>query len=207
MEYTQAQDVSYRPGREPQLSIQPPSRQAAYCESAQRGRPTCGGSRVLGRRCSLILRSLLPAKTLRRGHQVSPGFALSFLRDRVFFLRNERPDCADMLRTANLTILVALLWALSASGMPVLQSPGGAPQPVVSISGGLSAPVIGRDEELRFWVTIENKTDADLSQVRLIRLPEGYSVKEICFFAPPLDPTPPQQHACAKNSEVQQGDI
>lgn len=91
--------------------------------------------------------------------------------------------------------------------MPDLQAPGGAPLPGVSISGGLSAPVIGRDEDLRFWITIENKTDADLSQVRLVRLPEGYSVKEICFFGPRPNRTPPQQLACAKDSEIQQGDI
>jgi hypothetical protein len=106
----------------------------------------------------------------------------------------------------SLAILLVVLCGI-AVGAPNPQPQTATPPPEVSATGGVSAPLIAKDEELRFWFTIQNKTLADISQVRLRHLPEGYRIRELCFFVPQPDPTKPRERSCATNDELNQGEI
>jgi hypothetical protein len=72
----------------------------------------------------------------------------------------------------------------------------------VTASGGVSAPVIAEEEELRFWVTIQNKTDLSLAKVRLMHLPEGYQVKQLCFYAPQQGSAGTEEKKCADDAAI-----
>jgi hypothetical protein len=109
-----------------------------------------------------------------------------------------------MKKTGRLSLLLPLLWVLTGS----IAAQTNKPQPEVTASGGVSAPVIAKDAELRFWVTIQNKTASDISQIQLTHWPEGYSIAEVCFFVPQSDPAHPQESTqCAKPDELSKGDI
>jgi hypothetical protein len=104
--------------------------------------------------------------------------------------------------------LLAILWTLFGFGVPVIHAQGGTPPPEIIATGGVSASLIAQDEDLRFWITIQNKSSSEMSQIRLIRLPEGYDIKEVCFFLPQSDPAHPQEDKlCADTEQLGKRDV
>jgi len=111
-----------------------------------------------------------------------------------------------MKKTGRLNVLVLLPLLLTLSGSIAAKTDKATAD--VTASGGVSAPVIARDEELRFWLTIQNKTASDISQIQLTRWPEGYSVDEVCFFvAQSNQPQPQGSTQCAKSDALINRDI
>jgi hypothetical protein len=107
-----------------------------------------------------------------------------------------------------LTILLALFCVGYGFGVPALHAETAAPPPEVTATGGVSAPLIAKDEDLRFWITIQNKTASDLSQIRLTQFPDGYQITEVCFFIPQPDPASPKQDKpCANTQQLDKRDV
>jgi hypothetical protein len=107
-----------------------------------------------------------------------------------------------------LTILLALFCVGYGFGVPALHAEVAAPLPEVTATGGVSAPLIAKDEDLRFWITIQNKTPSDLSQIRLTQFPDGYQITEVCFFIPQPDPASKKQDKpCANPEQLADRDI
>ena len=108
-----------------------------------------------------------------------------------------------MKKTGRLYILLPLLWALTGS----IAAQTDKPQPEVTATGGVSAPLIAQSEDLRFWITVQNKTASNISSLRLMRLPEGYRIDEFCFFLPQSGAVPQTDKQCATPDQLKNRDI
>jgi hypothetical protein len=74
-----------------------------------------------------------------------------------------------------------VLTVLSGS-LAVLNGAGHSQSTEVSATGSLSSPSITSKETLRFTVTIKNKTNATLSSVRVVSVPDDYQLEQMCVL-------------------------
>jgi hypothetical protein len=68
------------------------------------------------------------------------------------------------------------------SGSLVFNGTGHAQSTEVSATGSVSSPSITSKETLRFTVTIKNKTNATLSSVRVVSVPDDYQLEQMCVL-------------------------
>jgi hypothetical protein len=124
-----------------------------------------------------------------------------------FFGRHTAGQVSCMKKAGLLKILLAVLWAVFGFGASAVEAQPEKSQPEVTAIGGVSAPVIAKKEDLRFWFTIQNKTGSAISQVRMMHLPHGYTVEEVCSFLPQSDPKQSAEVKCAGQQEIAGGVI
>ena len=80
-------------------------------------------------------------------------------------------------RLGYLRVLIVLSGSLA-----VLNGAGHSQSTEVSATGSVSSPSITSKETLRFTVTIKNKTNATLSSVRVVSVPDDYLLEQMCVL-------------------------
>lgn len=71
----------------------------------------------------------------------------------------------------------------------------------LSVSGSISSQATVRDDTVKFWITLANHGKADISGIRLIQVPAGYELEQLCVW------DSGQSASCNNNQPLAQGPL